>query len=336
MEKECWEATGAGPLSTRWVDSKKGDGVRCRWVARDFNNKADKDRVDLFAAMPPLEAKKGLFSLAAPRLKGRRTRGGKRMKLLFIDVRKAHLNALCDQEVFVQLPEEAHAKKGYVGKLKRWLYGCRGASSAWESEYTEKLEGVGFKRGKASAAVFYNAERDLRLVVHGDDFTFLGYSEDIEWIRDSMAEWYDIKVRGVLGDEVGDDKEVTILNRSIRCDGSDLIYKADSKHAQVIMEELGVKEGDKALSMPCAKDGVDGPGILPWEEKRGLEEELEDKETTPFRKAAATGNYLGADRPDIQFAVNRICRGMAKPTVQGWIKLRRLARYLHEAPEMEI
>ena len=83
--------------------------VRSRWVARDFKEKGDKDREDLFASMPPLEAKKALFQMAAARMKGKRTRGGRRMKMLFVDVRKAHLNGICDEEVFVELPEEAEA-----------------------------------------------------------------------------------------------------------------------------------------------------------------------------------------------------------------------------------
>ena len=50
---------------TRWVDVNKGDEekaeVRSRSVAKEI--KMDK-REDLFAATPPLEAKKMLFSLA--------------------------------------------------------------------------------------------------------------------------------------------------------------------------------------------------------------------------------------------------------------------------------
>ena len=62
--KECWDATGKDPIGTRWVDvKKKGDKVhpeyRSRLVAKEV--KLDK-REDLFAATPPLEAKKLLFS----------------------------------------------------------------------------------------------------------------------------------------------------------------------------------------------------------------------------------------------------------------------------------
>ena len=56
---ECYEVTGKAPVTTKWVDLNKGTmdkpDVRCRLVARDFKPKGEKDRADLFAAMPPLE-----------------------------------------------------------------------------------------------------------------------------------------------------------------------------------------------------------------------------------------------------------------------------------------
>ena len=69
--QQCWETTGEQPISTRWVDINKGDdknpNYRSRWVGRDFKG-GDKDRDDLFAATPPLEAKKLLISSAASQL----------------------------------------------------------------------------------------------------------------------------------------------------------------------------------------------------------------------------------------------------------------------------
>ena len=62
---ECWKETSRGPVGTRWVDVNKGDELnpdyRSRFVAQEVN---DCKREDLFAATPPLEAKKILFPLA--------------------------------------------------------------------------------------------------------------------------------------------------------------------------------------------------------------------------------------------------------------------------------
>ena len=118
------------------------------------------------------------------------------MKLLFIDVRKAHLNPACEGKEYIVLPHEAEAPPGFYGRLKRWLYGMRGAAQAWEECYTHELASVDFLEGTSSPAVFYNPSTEMRLVVHGDNFTFLGYGDDVEIMKTQIAGWLDIKIRG--------------------------------------------------------------------------------------------------------------------------------------------
>eukprot|EP00973_Karenia_brevis_P027514 3795126-Karenia_brevis.AAC.1 len=57
-----------------------------------------------------------------------------------IDVKKAHLNTECREDVYLELPSECHCPPGYCGKLRKWMYGMRQAASAWELHYSEKLE----------------------------------------------------------------------------------------------------------------------------------------------------------------------------------------------------
>jgi hypothetical protein len=213
-ESDCWEKTGKPPVSVRWVDTDKGlNGdivVRSRLVARDFKG-GDKDRDDLFAETPPLEAKRLLLSRAATRRKD-----GAWRKLLFVDARKAHLNHVFEEDVYIELPEECGAKKGICGKLNFWLYGFRPAAAAWEKHYSELLESVGFQRGYGCGVVFWHKQRDLGLAVHGDDFTFCGLDADLEWIKQQVSMWFDVKIRGKLGYGERDDKEVVILGRSMK------------------------------------------------------------------------------------------------------------------------
>ena len=117
---ECWQKTGRAPISVRWVDTNKGDLIsmliRSKLVARDFKGD-DKNRDDLLAATTPLEAKRLLFSRAATR----RSDGRKR-KLMLIDVKKAHLNPPCKEDVYIELPSEVGAGPGVCGKLSYWIY----------------------------------------------------------------------------------------------------------------------------------------------------------------------------------------------------------------------
>jgi hypothetical protein len=199
--KKCWDNLGRGPTSGRWVDVKKGDDVRSRYVGRDFKPKGDGPNAEIFASMPPLEAKKILFSMAASQQGSVRKK-----KLLFVDVKKAHMNAICKEWAFVELPEELH-RDGYCAQLKYWLYGMRPAARAWEEEYSGKLEEKGYSRGRSVPTVFYNKEKDMSGAVHGDDFTFLGYEEDLLDLIELLKGWFELKVRAILGPDDKDDKE---------------------------------------------------------------------------------------------------------------------------------
>ena len=106
----------------RRVDTDKGvDGkvdVRSRLVARDFKGKGTcKDKDDcIYASTPPLGGLRMLCSKAAAT--GRR---GRSRKVLFMDAKKAHLNPRCQEDVYIELPEEAGAGEGVCGKLDFWI-----------------------------------------------------------------------------------------------------------------------------------------------------------------------------------------------------------------------
>ena len=233
--KQCWDVTRKSPVSVRWVDTNKGGPaemiVRSRLVARDLKG-ADKGRDDLFAETPPLEAKRIILSKAATR-----RRDGRYRKVLFIDAQKAHLNPRCEEDIFIDLPKECGTAEGYCGKLIYWLYGFRPAAAAWEKRYSGLLESVGFVRGVSYGVVFYHADRDISLAVHGDDFTFCGLEEDLVWIRDLMASWFEIKVRAMLGMDEKDEKEVVILGRIVRWKEGGIEFEADPKHRQLVLNE---------------------------------------------------------------------------------------------------
>ncbi len=52
------------------------------------------------------------------------------------------------------------------------------------------LQEAGLSRGKYSSCVFYHEERKIRLVVHGDDFTVLGESKELGFVKRYKREWW--------------------------------------------------------------------------------------------------------------------------------------------------
>ena len=95
------------------------------------------------------------------------------------------------------------------------MYGTRDAAQNWEDEYSDFMETVGFKRGKASPFIFFHEDRNIKAVIHGDDFTMLGTEHDLDWFRREISQIYEVKFRGRIGPTDKDDKAVRILNRVV-------------------------------------------------------------------------------------------------------------------------
>ena len=173
-------------------------------------------------------------------------------------------------------------------------------------------------RGQASPVVFWNEERDISVVVHGDDFTFEGEDEDLKWILEKMKEWFELTVRGILGPEVGDDKEVVILGRIVRWEEWGVSYRADPRQRKLILEYFGLDDESKELVGTGSKEDAE----------EGDEEEVSKEESTEYRATAARMNFLAQDDPDIMFAVKEVCRGMSKPKRGDFKVMKRLARFI--------
>ena len=313
---EAWAATGRKPIGGRWVDHNKGDtaapNIRSRYVAKEIATYRDDS---LFAATPPLEAIRLALSHAA-------TGRSRRRKVLLIDVRKAHLHAEAERTVFVDLPPEA-AQPGMCARLRRCLYGTRDAAARWEALYTKELKAMGFIRGRASACCFYHPVKEIRAVVHGDDFTFVGEDAGLDWVEKEMAQRFLCKVEGRLGGGKDDLREARLLNRVLRWTPQGLLYEADPRHVEILAKEwLTVPEKRAAPKTPGSrreKDSEEEESLVGWE-------------ATRFRGAAARVNYLAQDRPDVAFAAKECCRCMSAPKRKDEEALRRLIRYLAEEP----
>ena len=109
-------------------------------------------------------------------------------------------------------------------------------------------------------------------------------------------------------------------------------YEADTKHADIIIAEMGLEKGSKGVEAPIEKEVVEEGARQGDEEK---EEDLMDQaEAKKFRAVAARANYLSLDRPDIQYTAKEICKHMARPRKRHWAKPKRLARYLLMYPRL--
>ena len=192
-------------IGSRWVNCNKGDAenpdVRCRLVGQEINNGSGGCE-DFYAATPPLEAKRLLFSEWA----SKKVWHGKKLKLSFVDIKKAYFNGTPTRNLYVRLPVELGLPKNTLGKLIKCMYGTRDAGAIWEQCYVDCLIDLGFQQGIASPCCFKHEKWGVSVVVHGDDFTALGTDESLDLYEAGLQKAFECKIRGRLGTDKKDGK----------------------------------------------------------------------------------------------------------------------------------
>jgi hypothetical protein len=185
------------------------------------------------------------------------------------------------------------------------------------------MRSCGFVQGRANATSFYHEEKNLRVVVHGDDFVASGGKEELKWLESQLLKVYPFKMRGILGPEPEDDKEGIILNRKIWYDDNGrFVFEADTEHVPKMLKSLGM-EGCNTVSTPGSKERVSED-----------EWDLSPREASLYRSVVARGNYLAQDRADIRYVVKELCQRMSRPSNIDFIRLKRLCRYLAGRPRV--
>ena len=125
---------------------------------------------------------------------------GEALEASFVDIRKAYLNAVPRRSVHPMFPREVVLEKHKTAKLKRCVYGTRDAGQLWEDCYAQKLIDTCFVRGVSSPCCFDHPERNIRVVVHGDDCAALGTATQLQWYEQGLASAFEIKIMRRLGE----------------------------------------------------------------------------------------------------------------------------------------
>ena len=163
--------------------------------------------------------------------------------------------------------------------------------------------------------MYYHPRRDVRVLVHGDDFTVAGNDSELKFVAEVFHNKNKTKVRGILGPDLHDMKAMTILNRIVEWTDAGIQYEADARHVDLIIEELG-HESANGSDVTGSKVDINE-----------TDTELDHEDAYRFRSIAARLNFLAADRIDIE-----ICRRMSSPCMSDWAKVRKLVRYLRKHP----
>ena len=162
---------GKRVIGVRWVETNKGTPqvpkVRSRLVCQEFAIGGDPDG-ELFAPTPPLGATRLLLSNLTSR--GRHGPGNHRA--MFLDFKRAFLYGDAEKELYIKIPDEDPEKNGgiNVGRLRKAMHGTRDAPAVWSRLVKKMLTELSFRPSRTTPCVYWNRERQLRVVAHVDDF----------------------------------------------------------------------------------------------------------------------------------------------------------------------
>ena len=317
-------------IGTRWVDTNKGDQQNPNYRSRLVAQEVKKGSVaEYFAAMPPLSALKMLLTLATtdriPDADGKKQTKDEPWLISFVDVKRAHFCADATRELYVELPPESGHSSEYVGRLKKSMYGCRDAGMNWELTIAKVMTRLGFIQGKSSPCLYHHPSKNLKCVVHGDDFTTLGPRSGLDWLHKELEKEWMITVRGILGPPSVPNclRSITILRRIVTWDENGISWEADQRHSDILLQELGVTGMN--IKTPAARDRQPASDD---------EDPLPAEQIFKYRSLAMRASYLSQDRPDLQYACRELAKGMSKPTNGNWKSLKRIARYLKYRPRV--
>ena len=94
------------------------------------------------------------------------------------------------------------------------LYGTHDAAKEWQKTLSRHLHDIGFVPGRGHPAVSNHPERDMRVLVHGDDYLTSGHVGDLDCMKRKLEDQKEIQTQRIR-DGIGRTPEGKILNRIV-------------------------------------------------------------------------------------------------------------------------
>ena len=77
-------------------------------------------------------------------------------------------------------------QKGFIGRLKKAMYGTRSAPRMWQKVVKQTMTDMGFSSCITTPCLYYHQARDIFVVAHVDDFLCSGKVADIQWMKTEL------------------------------------------------------------------------------------------------------------------------------------------------------
>jgi histone deacetylase 1/2 len=206
--------------------------------------------------------------------------------------------------------EDAHHPT-HVCKLQRALYGLKQSPRAWYARLSSFLHELGFISSKADTSLFIFSREGVQIymLVYVDDIVIAGSTAVVvDRLVQSLSAAFPIKDLGPLEYFLG-------LEASRNSGGLTLTQR---KYALDLLHRVNMENCNPSSTPLVATEQL----------ARDTGTTLSSDDAFRYRSVVGGLQYLTLTRPDVSFAVNKVCQFLSQPTDAHWEAVKRILRYV--------
>jgi histone deacetylase 1/2 len=300
---------GCNVIGSRWVFKvkHKADGsldkFKARLVAQGFTQRYGLDYLDTYSPVVKHATVRLVLALAMAR----------DWTVRQLDISNAFLHGVLEETAYMRQPPgfEDSAHPNYVCKLHKSIYGLKQSPRAWYSRLSDMLHQLGFSAAKTDTSlfVFHQAGITIYMLVYVDDIVVVSSCPQASaaLIR-RLGAAFPVKDLGPLYYFLGVE--------ALRDSGG--MTLSQGKYATDLLRRTNMDKS-KAVSTPMSV-----------QDKLAADqgEPLSGDAVFQYRSTVGGLQYLTLTRPDISFAVNKVCQYLAQPTTVHWEAVKWILRYI--------
>lgn len=233
-----------------------------------------------------------------------------------LDVNNAFLQGYLNETVYMVQPPGFvdSSRPTHVCKLNRSLYGLKQAPRAWFARLSSFLLSIGFHQSRNDASLFVHSAPlgKVYILINVDDFIITGSNPAmVTSLIQQLSTTFSLKDLGNLNYFLG----VEVLHHSHG------LLLSQRQYILNLLSSVSMESAKPVLTPTISKYSNTKDSTLPHDDPR------------KFRQVVGSLQYLSLTRPDIAFAVNRVCQHMHSPQQHHWVSVKRILCYLQHTKD---
>ncbi|GJU61792.1 putative RNA-directed DNA polymerase, partial [Tanacetum coccineum] len=316
MKNKTWtlvpRASNTNAVDGKWVYRLKRDknGViaryKARFVAKGFRQQPGIDFHETFIPVIKSTTIRTVLSLAVTN----------DWPLRQLDIQNAFLHENLKEQVYMKQPQGFidPQQPNHVCFLHMSLYGLKQTLRAWFKCLSKVLFDLGFKGSKTDPSLFIYSRGDtlLYILVYVDDIIVTGNNKGtIDNIICQLGSAFALKDLGPLNYFLGIEIVPHVSG----------ILLSQKKYILELLQSAGLSNCNPVSSPMVTSSSL------------SLDDSTAFSNPVKYRQVVGSLQYVTLSRPDIAFAVNKVCQYMHAPTENHWSAVKRILRYLHGTVE---